>query len=117
MADDDGLGNDHIAMPGAVVRDLTALARRESLPQGIARVGERDVELSAINVPFLSIRGSRDHLVPPDSTGDLSRLVGSDLAVESVLPVGHVGMFLGRSGRKTTIPAIGAWAGQIPDPE
>jgi polyhydroxyalkanoate synthase subunit PhaC len=69
-------------------------------------VGGDPVHLRDITVPFLTVRGGRDHIVPADATAPLIDLVGSDDKHELVLDAGHMGLVVGRTAARTTVPTI-----------
>jgi polyhydroxyalkanoate synthase len=64
------------------------------------------VHLRDITVPFLTVRANRDHIVPPDATAPLIDLVGSPDKHELCLDAGHMGLVVGRTAAKTTVPTI-----------
>jgi polyhydroxyalkanoate synthase len=101
--------NDHVPFPGACFVELGELARRGEPASGHARIGTRRVELDKITVPFLSVVGTRDHLVPPAASGTPCELVGSADAEHVELESGHVGLILGRGAHRTTLPALATW--------
>jgi polyhydroxyalkanoate synthase len=105
-------GTDHVPMSGAVVRDLARIARSGDLALGEAVIGGDRVSFLDIHAPFLAVTASRDHLVPPAASGALSELVGSSDSTAMDLPAGHVGIFLGRSAQKQSLPAIVGWLEQ-----
>ena len=57
-------------------------------------------------MPFLTVRATRDHIVPEASAAPLIDLVGSPDKHELRLDAGHVGLLVGRAAAKTTIPTI-----------
>ena len=69
-------------------------------------VGGDPVHLGDIAVPFLTVRGERDHIVPAEATAPLIDLVGSDDKHELVLDAGHMGLVVGRTAARTTVPTI-----------
>ena len=64
------------------------------------------MHLSDITVPFLTVMANRDHIVPEASAAPLIDLVGSADKHELRLDGGHVGLLVGRTAAKTTIPTI-----------
>lgn len=102
--------NDHIPFPGAAfVQTGELFARQNALATGQVPLGGRTVDLADITVPFLNIVGEKDHIVPPEATGDLTALVGSHDVEELRLPAGHVGLVVGRTAQKKYVPAMGDW--------
>ena len=69
-------------------------------------VGGDPVHLSDVRVPFLTVRADRDHIVPPDATAPLIDLVGSPDKHELCLDAGHMGLVVGRTAARTTVPTI-----------
>ena len=101
---------DHIPFPGAAFRQTAELfGRRNLLRTGSVPLGGRTVDLADIAVPFLSILGEKDHIVPPASSEPLPALVGSDDVTELRFPAGHVGLIVGRSAHRSYIPAMADW--------
>ncbi|WP_324274077.1 hypothetical protein [Blastococcus brunescens] len=69
-------------------------------------MGGDPVRLADIQVPFLTVRANRDHIVPPDATSPLIDLVGSPDKHELCLDAGHMGLVVGRTAARTTVPTI-----------
>jgi polyhydroxyalkanoate synthase len=69
-------------------------------------VGGDPVSLRDIRVPFLTVRAERDHIVPPEASAPLIDLVGSEDKHELSLSAGHMGLVVGRTAAKTTVPTI-----------
>jgi polyhydroxyalkanoate synthase len=108
-----GWARDHIPFPGAAFRQTAELFTRGNLLlTGRVPLGDRVVDLGDITVPFLSILGEKDHIVPPESTSPLVGLVGSEVAEEMRLPAGHVGLIVGRAAQLRNIPAMAEWIAQ-----
>lgn len=98
----------HIPFPGAAFRQVVELfIHDEALVVGEVPLGRRVVRLDDITVPVLSITGTRDKLIPPESTAPLS-LAGADLT-RLELGAGHAGMIVGRKAHQEMIPAILEW--------
>ncbi|MDQ3485667.1 MAG: alpha/beta fold hydrolase [Actinomycetota bacterium] len=103
-------GKDHIPFPGACFVQVAELfARQNALACGRVPLGDRVVDLVDITVPFVSIVGEKDHIVPVESSAGLAALVGSAEADELRLPAGHVGLVVGRAAHGRNIPAIAGW--------
>jgi polyhydroxyalkanoate synthase len=68
---------------------------RNGLVAGTARVGGRDIDLSAVSMPVLSVSAAKDTIAPPEGVDAISRLVPHAQTVR--LPGGHVGIVAGRS--------------------
>ncbi len=101
---------DHIPFPGAAFEQTAQLFARENrLASGRVSLNGRTIDLADITVPFLNILGEKDHIVPPEATGDLPSLVGSTDVEELRLPAGHVGLIVGRTAQRSYIPAMADW--------
>lgn len=101
---------DHVAIPGPAFLQFTRdYVRGNGLMTGEARVGGRRVDLSSITVPTLMMTAERDELVPPACSAPMAEMLGSsDLETHSV-PAGHIGLIMGRSGAKISIPLMLDW--------
>jgi polyhydroxyalkanoate synthase len=101
-----GWASDHIPLPGGVARQLAAMIHDNALVNDQLVVGGDRVHLADITVPFLTVLANRDHIVPEASAAPLIDLIGSPDKHELRLDAGHVGLLVGRSAAKTTIPTI-----------
>lgn len=103
-------GMDHIPFPGAAFLQMGELLSRQNLlATGKIPMGDREIDLADITVPFLNIIGEKDHIVPPPATGNLSDLVGSTDKEELRLKAGHVGVIAGKTAHRHNIPAMADW--------
>jgi polyhydroxyalkanoate synthase len=102
-----GWSDDHVPFPGAAARETARmLVHDNGMMNDRLTVGGDVVHLSDITVPFLSVRANRDHVVPPDATAPLIGLVGSADKHELCLDAGHMGLVVGRTAARTTVPTI-----------
>jgi len=101
-----GWATDHIPLPGGVARQLAQMTRDNAIVNDTLVVGGDRVHLADITVPFLTVLGNRDHIVPEASAAPLIDLIGSPDKHEARLDGGHVGLLVGRTAAKTTIPTI-----------
>lgn len=99
---------DQVPMAGATARDLVEnLFRSDSLPtRGTCMLGGRQVDLKNITVPFRSIVAEKDDVSPPAAAAPLPGLVGSADSGELRVPGGHIGLMVGRSAHKRSIPLM-----------
>lgn len=72
-------------------------------------IGGRKVDLRALRLPILNLIGKRDHLVPPESSTALGRMVGSDDYTALELDLGHIGMYVSARAQREVPPAIAQW--------
>ena len=101
-----GWAPDHVPLPGAVARQLVDMIRTNALVNDTMVLAGDRIHLSDITVPFLTILGNRDHIVPESSAGPLIDLVGSPDKHELRLEGGHAGVLVGRTAAKKTVPTI-----------
>jgi polyhydroxyalkanoate synthase len=102
--------HDHVPFPGAAFVDMVRrLSRANGLFTGTVILGGLERRLSDIKIPFLNIFGTYDHVTTPQSVAPLGELVGSDDAQTKALKAGHIGLLVGGSAKKQTLPAITDW--------
>ena len=102
-----GWATDHIPFPGATARQTVQMLLRDNgLMTGQVVLGGDPVRVSDITVPFLSVLGTRDHIIPPAAAAPALDLVGSADKRELRLEGGHVDLVVGRTASKTTVPTI-----------
>jgi polyhydroxyalkanoate synthase len=75
--------------------------------RGAVELGGRPVDLGSIDCPVVSVVGEADHIVPPGATQPIMDVLPD--VEELRFPAGHVGLIVGKSAQRTTIPAIAAW--------
>ena len=103
-------GSEHIPFPGAAFDQLVRLFFRENtMLTGRIPLSGGDVHLADITVPVLNISGAKDHVVPLAANEQLTHLVGSEHTRDLQVPAGHVGLFIGRTAHKGTLPALSHW--------
>lgn len=102
-----GWSDDHIPFPGAAAREtVKMLVHDNGMINDELYVGDDRVHLSDIKVPFFTVRATRDHVVPEKAAAPLIDLVGSEDKTELALDAGHIGLVVGKTAHKTTIPTI-----------
>ena len=101
-----GWATGHIPLPGGVARQLAQMIRDNAIVNDRLVIAGDRVHLADIRVPFLTVLANRDHIIPEASAAPLIDLVGSPDKHELRLDGGHVGLLVGRTAARTTIPAI-----------
>ena len=98
---------DHIPFPGGVARQVERMLIGENafMTDRLVLDG-RAVHLADIACPFLTVLATRDTIVPEPAAAPLIGLVGSPEREELRLDAGHVGLFVGRTAAKTTVPTL-----------
>jgi polyhydroxyalkanoate synthase subunit PhaC len=113
----DTWARDQIPFAGACfAQTVRKLQRENAFAQGTLRLGGRPIRVSEITCPFLNVIAEYDHLVPVAAAAPLTKAVGSKDVEELRLPAGHVGLFVGRSGQKVTLPKVADWIRRHSDP-
>lgn len=72
-------------------------------------IGGRKVDLRAVRCPVLNLIGGRDHLVPPDASRALQRVVGTADYRAIEYDLGHIGMYVSTRAQRQVTPAIAQW--------
>lgn len=72
-------------------------------------IGEREVDLGFVDMPVLNIFAEQDHLVPPDASKALSKVVGSTDYSELSFRGGHIGIYVSSRAQKEVPGAIHDW--------
>jgi len=99
--------NDHIPFPGAAARQsIEMLLRGNGFVEDTVRLGGEAVSLGDICVPYMNVMAKRDHIVPSQTAAPAVSLVGSEDKDELQLDAGHIGLVVGRTAAKVTIPTI-----------
>lgn len=99
--------NDHVAFPGAAAHQtLEMLVRENAFMCDELRLDGDPVSLRDIDVPMLTVIAERDHIVPEPVAAPLPDLVGSKENDVLRLDAGHIGLAVGRTAAKVTIPRI-----------
>ena len=112
---------DGIPMAGETFRQfLKDIYQENRLIKNRMRLGDRTVDLRAIDMPLLLVMGSRDHLVPPAATRPLLEAVASTDKESKEIEAGHIGISVGGRAHRELWPAVSEWimnrsdAGQPP---
>ncbi|UQE74260.1 alpha/beta hydrolase [Gordonia sp. PP30] len=101
-----GWATDHVPLAGATARQLLGLMGDNALMRGNVVLGGDRIDLKDVTVPFLAVLGEKDHIVPLDAARPVLDLIGSEQKTELCLRGGHIGLVVGRTAAKTTIPTI-----------
>jgi poly[(R)-3-hydroxyalkanoate] polymerase subunit PhaC len=101
-----GWATEQVPLPGGVARQIVEMVRENPMITDQLVVGGDRVHLSDITVPFLHVLANRDHIIPEASAGPLIGLVGSPDKHELRLDAGHVGLLVGKTAARTTLPTI-----------
>ncbi len=72
-------------------------------------IGDKEVDLTNINMPVLNLYAEKDHLVPPVSSLALEKYIFTDDYTAKGFPVGHIGMYVSGRVQKDLPPTIVNW--------
>lgn len=97
----------HIPFPGAAFLQTAGMLVRDNgmVTDSLSLGGDR-VHLGDVRCPFLSVVAERDNIVPLPAAAPLIELVGATDKQELRLPAGHIGLVVGRTASRTTVPTI-----------
>ena len=101
-----GWATDHVPLPGGVTRQLAELVRDNPLIEDTMVLGGDRVRLADITLPFLHVTADRDHIIPEASSAPLLDLIGSTDKHQLRLDAGHIGLVVGKTAARTTVPTI-----------
>jgi polyhydroxyalkanoate synthase len=72
-------------------------------------IGGREVSLRNVKAPVLNIFAEQDHLVPPDASRALGKLVGTRDYTEKSFRGGHIGIYVSSRAQKEVPETICGW--------
>jgi len=95
---------------GSAFREFVVWFYQENrLAQNRLEIRGRKVDLGTLTLPILNLIGKRDHLVPPEASLVLQRLVGSGDYTALEFDLGHIGMYISARAQHEVPPAIANW--------
>jgi polyhydroxyalkanoate synthase subunit PhaC len=95
---------------GAAFREFVVWFYQENrLVENRLEIAGRKVDLRTLRLPMLNLIGKRDHLVPPEASTVLKRLVRSDDYTAIEFDLGHIGMYVSARAQREVPAAIGRW--------
>src|SRR5438067_628661 len=104
----------HVPLHGAAfVEMIRRLSRDNALHTGEVLLADRPRQLADITCPFLNVYGTHDHVTPPASVAPLADRIGSERTDTLVVRSGHIGLLVGGSARKQTLPKITEWLASV----
>lgn len=109
-----GWVHDHIPFPGTCFRQTVEwFIRDDRLVQGVVPFAGRDVDVRSIHCPVLNVVADADHLITPDSNRPIVDLISQldDLHLKA----GHVGLIIGGTAQRRSIPQIADWLAEHSD--
>jgi polyhydroxyalkanoate synthase len=103
-----GWASDHIPFPGACFLQMADWFMKENrLAENRVVTATQTLDIGAIGCPVLNVVGDADHIVPLASNRPILDLLpdAHDLHLEA----GHVGLIIGRTAQRRSIPAMADW--------
>ncbi len=98
---------------GEVYREIiNEMCKKNLLIKNKLQVGGQIINLQKITMPVLNIIGSKDDLVPPETSRPILSAVGSKDKKLMEFPTGHVGLCTGKRAHKQLWPKVGEWLAQ-----
>jgi polyhydroxyalkanoate synthase len=88
---------------------VTWLYQENRLALNRLEIAGRKINLRELQLPILNLIGKRDHLVPPDASAALQRLVGSADYTALEFDLGHIGMYISARAQREVPAAIANW--------
>ena len=102
--------NDGAPFPGAAFKQwITDFYQENKLAKGEMKLRGKHIDLSKIQVPFLSIAGTKDHICTLPQAEAVMDLVSSQDKEFYTLDAGHVGLMTGRGSKKNLWPKVNDW--------
>ncbi len=83
--------------------------QQNQLVKGELEIGGKCIDLKNLGIPILNVYAEQDHLVPPDASRALKKIVGSNDYEEISASGGHIGVFVSHRSLNRIVPAISEW--------
>jgi polyhydroxyalkanoate synthase len=101
---------DTAPLPGEVFRQwIKDIYQKNLFAKNRLQIGSSIINLQKIDIPLLNIVAEHDHLVTPESSLALNRLVSSKDNTPMSFPTGHVGLCASTFAQKEVWPKIIKW--------
>ena len=88
---------------------ITQFYQRNGFIKGGIQIGGETVDLGFVDMPVLNIYAEQDHLVPPDASRALEKVVGTTDYSELSFKGGHIGIYVSGRAQKEVPSAIHDW--------
>ncbi|TBR08550.1 MAG: alpha/beta fold hydrolase [Candidatus Nitrosotenuis sp.] len=101
---------DSVPIIGPVYKEIVnQIYKKNLLIKNKMRVGSDLVDLRKITMPVLNIIGTKDDLVPPDSSRSIMNAISSTDKKLIEFPTGHVGLCVSADAHEKLWPEVGKW--------
>ena len=96
--------------PGrAFAQFMGGLYQDNRLVQGGFEIGGETADARTLSVPVLNLYAENDHLVPPESSAALGKLLDESQYEEIRFSGGHIGLIVSSRAQREVHPALGRW--------
>lgn len=104
---------DSVPIIGEVYKEIVNQVYKQNLLiKNKMKVGPDTIDLKNITMPFLDIVGSKDDLVPPESSRTIIDVISSTDKKLIEFPTGHVGLCVSQAAHQQLWPEVGRWISQ-----
>jgi polyhydroxyalkanoate synthase len=101
---------DGVDITGGAYSDFVGdIVQDNKLARGGLTVGDRQIDVSDIDVPVMQVIGEEDGIAPPNCARPLGEAVGSDDYTEFDWPTGHFGVSISPSAHQKLWPNVADW--------
>ena len=95
---------------GEAFREFTRdFFQGNKLLKGGLMIGNKEVDLSTLDLPILNIFAEQDHLVPPAASRALANATASNDYTQIAFKGGHIGIYVSGRAQRDVPPAIHNW--------
>ncbi len=91
------------------VQFLEEIYQQNNLYENELTIGDRDVDISEIDMPVVQIVGEHDHLIPKAASVPFNDVIGSDDVSVIEAPTGHIGLSVSTTAHAEVWPAVADW--------
>ena len=103
-----GWASDHIPFPGGCFLQMAEWFMKENrLAENRVVTRTRKLDIGSISYPVLNVVGDLDHIVPLSSNAAILDLLPH--ADDMHFRAGHVGLIIGRTAQRNSIPGMADW--------
>ena len=104
---------DSVPIIGGVYREIVnQIYKKNLLIKSKMNVGGDLVDLKKVTMPVLNIVGSKDDLVPPESSKSVMNVIPNKDKKLIEFPTGHVGLCINQQAHEQLWPEVGRWLSQ-----
>lgn len=83
--------------------------QQNQLIKGELEIGGQFIDLKTLELPILNIYANQDHIVPPEASKVLKKVVGTEDYEEMPVAGGHIGIFVSEKALNKIFPVMAIW--------